>query len=78
MIATAVHIICLFILGLTLNSSPKKDSPKVENKAKVLWGYYKGCEGVILEETETGVWMYMSDCRDQTGRRFFTKNFIKN
>jgi len=78
MIATAVHVLFVLVLGLALKSNPNP-KPVVEelDAVKITAGYYKGCEAGILEETDTGVWVAIIDCNGQTGKRFFTHNFIR-
>ena len=76
MIPLAVHIFFILVLGLSLQSTPVKEVKPLD-RAKVLSGYYKGCTGPIIKETDIGVWIKVTDCRHQTGKRFFVHNFIR-
>lgn len=77
MISSAIHFVFFLILGLTLHATPPKETSKSEYRAKVLYGYYKGCKGIIVEETDFGIWLKVKDCKGQTGKRFFLKDFIR-
>jgi len=72
----SILFIFLFLL-IGCHNRFLNDKPKVGDIVEVRFGYYEDCEGEVTRVTDSGVWIYLTDCKGQTGERLFVKTFVR-